>query len=152
MCRRSGTPGLACRLQRVQRTLKRRGAWKDIQIEPLSSERQQAMLVGQLAVFKKWLGEEQIAVALAHPCADQALFLTVLVEELRVFGSFEGLQDHLNDLVSTPGIDDLYERILKRLEINRRDGIRPALSGICLSRGGLTEEAILGYSGLAVQA
>jgi hypothetical protein len=76
----------------------------------------------------------------------------VLAEELRVFGSFEGLQDHLNDLVSTPGIDDLYERILKRLEINGLDGIRLAWSGICLSRGGLTEEEVLGFSGLAVQA
>ena len=136
----------------LQRTLKRRGAWKDIQIEPLSRERQQAMLVGQLAVFKKQLGVEQIAFALTHPCANQALFLSVLAEELRVFGSFEGLQDHLNDLVSTPGIDDLYERILKRLEINGLDGIRLALSGICLSRGGLTEEEVLGFSGLAVQA
>jgi hypothetical protein len=136
----------------LQRTLKRRGAWKDIQIEPLSRERQQAMLVGQLAVFKKRLGEEQIAVALTHPCADQALFLSVLAEELRVFGSFEGLQDHLNNLISTPGIDDLYERIFERLEIHRPDGIRLALSGICLSQGGLTEEEVLGFSGLAVQA
>ena len=133
-------------------TLKRRGAWKYIQIEPLSRERQKAMLAGQLAVFKKRLGEEQIAVALAHPCADQALFLSVLAEELRVFGSFEGLQDHLNDLVSSPGIDDLYERILKRLEINGLDRIRLALSGICLSRGGMTEAEVLGFSGLAVQA
>ena len=136
----------------LQRTLKRRGAWKDIQIEPLSRERQQGMLAGQLAVYKKRLGDEQIAFALTHPCADQALFLSVLAEELRVFGSFEGLQDHLNDLISTPGIDDLYERIFQRLEIHRVDGIRLALSGICLSRGGLTEEEVLGFSGLAVQA
>jgi len=136
----------------LQRTLKRRGAWTDIQIEPLSRERQQAMLVGQLAVFKKRLGEEQIAFVLNHPCADQALFLSVLAEELRVFGSFEGLQDHLNDLISTPGIDDLYERMFQRLEIHHRDGIRLALSGICLSQGGLTEEEVLGFSGLAAHA
>lgn len=144
---------VSCRPSVLQSTLKRRGKWGVMKLQGIQPKRRIELFSGQLTAFKKQLSESQLEAVLDHRLADQPLFLCTLAEELRVFGSFEGLQDQLNELLSSNEIDDLYEKILFRLEVNHElIGVKRALSAICLSQGGLTEEEVLEFSGLAFQA
>jgi hypothetical protein len=136
----------------LQGALKRRGSWKVIEVNPLQAESKYALLHGQLVAFKKQLNEKQINAILDHPRSEQPLFLCTLTEELRLFGSFEGLQSQIDGLLSSADTDDLYEQILMRLEANNDPtAVRRALLAICLSDSGLTEEEVLEFSGLSYQ-
>ncbi len=144
---------VSCRPGPVRSALRRRGQWQVFEVEPMQPGRRREFLQGQLAVFKKKLNEPQLAAIANHACADQPLFLCALAEELRVYGSFEGLQGHLDELLSSAEIDDIYERTLARLEAcHDPSGVKRALSGLCLSQSGLTEEEVLAFSGLSFQA
>ena len=143
----------SCRPGAVRSALKRRGQWQVFEVEPMQPGRRRELLQGQLAAFKKRLNEPQLAAIANHAQADQPLFLCALAEELRVYGSFEGLQGHLDELLSSAEIDDIYERTIERLEASHdSSGVKRALSGLCLSQSGLTEEEVLAFSGLSFQA
>ena len=144
---------VSCRPGALQNTLKRRGKWNVLELQPMRPESRSALFEGQLAVYKKRLSETQLGTVLRHQLADHPLFLCTLAEELRVFGSFEGLQGHLDELLSCTDVDDLYEKILGRLEANHDlIGVKRALSALCLSQNGLTEQEVLEFSGLRYQA
>lgn len=144
---------VSCRPGAVRSALKRRGKWNSLELTPMEPERRESLLRGQLIAFKKQLNEKQISTIVGHSRADQPLFLCTLAEELRIFGSFEGLPVHIDSLLSSAEIGDLYKEILLRLEANHGvQGVRLALSALCLSDGGLTEDEILEFSGLSYQA
>lgn len=144
---------VTCRPGELYKALKRRGEWQEIRLGTLSRRCGETLLSHQMAVFKKTLSADQIAAILSDPRAGQPLFLNTLAEELRVFGSFEGLEGHLQALLSGQEIDDLYEQVLFRLETHHgREGVEAALSAICLSRSGLAEEEVLEISDLKYQA
>ena len=137
----------------IQRALKRRGNWHSIELQTLGSERVQTLLERQLTLFKKTLEPQQTVAIVSDPRAGNPLFLCSLIEELRVFGSFERVNEHLNELLSSTEVDDLFQRVLHRLENNHgREAVESVLSVLCLSRSGLTEEEVLGISGLNYQA
>ena len=90
-----------------------------------------------------WLAERIAA-------SDQAanpLFLTALLEELRLFGVYERLVERIEPYLAAPTIPELYERILARWEEDyERD--RPGLASGTLSylgaaRRGLSEAELL---------
>lgn len=136
----------------LQGALNRRGNWKIFEVNPLQMENKHALLQGQLVAFKKQLNAKQIRAILDHPRSEQPLFLCTLAEELRLFGSFEGLQSQIDELLSSADIDDLYEQILMRLEGNNDPrNVKRALLAICLSDSGLTEQEVLEFSGLSYQ-
>ncbi len=144
---------VSCRPGEIQKALKRRGDWHVLELGELEHGRREALLVAQLKLFKKELSEQQATQILRHARAGQPLFLCTLSEQLRLFGSFEGLPAHLEDLLASAEIDDLFEKILARLERHySAQAVRQALSALCLSDSGLTEEEVLGFSGLNVQA
>ncbi|MFN5354129.1 MAG: NACHT domain-containing protein, partial [Burkholderiaceae bacterium] len=144
---------VSCRKGELLNALKRRGKWQEIPLRTLSRTSGETLLAHQMAVFKKTLSADQIAAILSDPRAGQPLFLNTLAEELRVFGSFEGLEGHLQTLLAGRELDDLYEQVLFRLETHHgREGVEAALSAICLSRSGLAEEEVLEISDLKYQA
>ena len=144
---------VSCRHGELQKALKRRGDWQEIRLRALSRANSEKLLAHQMSVFKKTLSVDQIGAIMADPRAGQPLFLNTLAEELRIFGSFEGLEGHLKTLLSGKEIDDLFEQVLFRLETHHgREGVESALSAICLSRSGLAENEVLEISGLKYQA
>ncbi len=144
---------VSCRQGELQKALKRRGEWQEIRLRALSRSRSEMLLAHQMSVFKKTLSAEQIGAIMSDPRAGQPLFLNTLAEELRIFGSFEGLEGHIKKLLSGNEIDDLFEQVLFRLETHHgREGVEAVLSAICLSRSGLPEDELLEISGLKYQA
>ena len=72
-----------------------------------------------------------------------------MAEELRLFGVHEELQRRLKHYLTSKTIDDLFERVLKRVEQDSgKQAVQLAMQAIWASRGGLTEKEILAIVGL----
>jgi hypothetical protein len=85
----------------------------------------------------------------AHPLATNPLFIRTLAEELRLFGVHEQLQRHLDHYLTSETIDDLFERVLARLEKDcGKKQVKAAMTAIWASRAGLIEKEILGIANL----
>jgi WD40 repeat protein len=110
------------------------------------------------SVFCKTLDDEQVTRLLQNDATRNALFLTVALEELRLFGSFEKLPAAIAALprLDDPDIggdidralDRLFGRVLDRLE-RETDGRAPGLVAVLFrllaaSREGLSEEELEG--------
>jgi nephrocystin-3 len=84
------------------------------------------------------------------PLAGSPLFLKVLLEELRQCGRHDTLKSQLDFYLSSQTIDDLYERVLERLENDGSgDAVRKVMTAIWASRAGLTETELLEIRNLA---
>jgi len=130
--------------------LKKRG-WPTLEVQPLTVA-ERTMLIGQyLAQYTKALS---VPLADRIASSDQAanpLFLTALLEELRLFGAYERLTERVEHYLAAPTIPDLYERILARWEGDYERG-RPGLVGDAMSclwaaRRGLSEAELLDILG-----
>jgi tetratricopeptide (TPR) repeat protein len=79
------------------------------------------------------------------------LFLTALLEELRLFGVHERLVERAEHCLAAPTVPDLYERILARWEEDyerERPGlVRDAMTAIWAARRGLSETELLDLLG-----
>lgn len=125
------------------------GAWRRITVKPLSARERRALLTTYLARYNKVLPRELAARALAHPLAGNPLFLRTLCEELRLFGVHEQLSERLGHYLESQTVDDLFERVLARVEGDcGTRAVRAAMTAIWASRAGLAEGEILALSGL----
>ena len=119
-------------------------------IGPLRRPEQENMIQRYLVRYTKQLDVGLRETILAHPLAESPLFLRVLLEELRQCGRFEMLSQQLAFYLSAKTVDDLYERVLERLE---QDGhgaaLRQVMTALWASRAGLSESELLAITGLA---
>ena len=123
--------------------------WQRITVKPLAAREQRALLTTYLARYNKVLPRELSVQALAHPLAGNPLFLRTLAEELRLFGVHEQLTERLAHYLESRSIDDLFERVLARVEGDcGKRAVRAAMTAIWASRAGLTEGEILALAGL----
>lgn len=118
-------------------------------IAPLKAKEQDALIKKYLGRYTKQLIAELRQSILSHPLAGSPLFLRVLLEELRQCGRYETLAEQLADYLSAETIDDLYERVLERLEVDGNgDNVRKVMTALWASRAGLSEEELLSITGL----
>ncbi|WP_108646463.1 tetratricopeptide repeat protein [Polynucleobacter rarus] len=118
--------------------------WHSLLVKPLTSLERKKLLITYLANYNKTLAPDLIKQALAHPLSNNPLFLRTLAEELRLFGVHEELQKRLKHYLTSKTIDDLFERVLKRVEgDNGKEKVQSAMQAIWASRAGLTEKEIL---------
>ena len=133
-------------------SLRQRGLL-EVAMGPLGDAECRRLIAALPSVFCKTLDEQQVARLLENGATRNPLFLTVALEELRVFGSFERLQEAI---ASLPRLDDeavggdparaverLFARVVDRLarESERSaPGLARALFELLASsRGGLME-------------
>lgn len=129
---------------RNKRNSTKEGKWYTLQVKPLTITQRKNLLVAYLAKYNKTLAPDLIKQLLAHPLSNNPLFLRTLAEELRLFGVHEELQKRLHHYLASKTIDDLFKRVLKRVEMdNGKDSVRLAMQSIWASRAGLTEKEIL---------
>ena len=69
-----------------------------------------------LALFNKTLPDELVKQVMAHKLSVNPLFLLTLAEELRLFGEHEQLSNRLDHYLTSITVDDLFERVLERIE------------------------------------
>ncbi|MBU3617288.1 tetratricopeptide repeat protein [Polynucleobacter sp. JS-Polo-80-F4] len=123
--------------------------WHTIQVKPLTSAERKNLLVTYLAKYNKTLAPDLLKQALAHPLSNNPLFIRTLAEELRLFGVHEELQKRLKHYLTSKTIDDLFERVLKRVEGDSgKQAVQLAMQSIWAARAGLTEKEILAIVGL----
>jgi nephrocystin-3 len=119
-------------------------------IAPLKAKEQDALIKQYLGRYTKQLIAELRQTILSHPLAGSPLFLRVLLEELRQCGRYETLAEQLTGYLSAETIDDLYERVLERLEADGNgENVRRVLTALWASRAGLSEEELLSITELA---
>jgi tetratricopeptide (TPR) repeat protein len=121
-------------------------SYLDIQSE---AERE-TIVVRYLAEYRKSLNAEQIRrVATDYKCG-HPLFLKTVLEELRLVGRHEELDAKIASYLSSTGTEDLFQRVLERLEedYNMR-AVRETMVLLSASRSGLDERELSDISGLA---
>jgi hypothetical protein len=123
--------------------------WKTVTVRPLTKVQSATLLNTYLARFNKKLSQRMVKHAQAHPLATNPLFLRTLAEEMRLFGVHEELQKRLDHYLTSQTIDDLFERVLERVEKDcGKKQVKAALTAIWASRTGLIEKEILSMTGL----
>lgn len=114
----------------------------EFSLPPLKKQTSNDIIVHFLRKWGKKLDRTQLGILLDKAGVDNPLFLRVVLEELRVYGSFELLSQRIkefpNDIVS------LFAQVLGRLESEFGSNlVRRILSLIACSRYGLEEQEIL---------
>lgn len=124
--------------------------WQAVKVRPLNKPESATLLNTYLARFNKKLPGQMVEQVQRHPLATNPLFLRTLAEELRLFGVHEALQKRLDHYLRSQTIDDLFERVLERVEKDcGKKQVKAAMTSIWASRAGLTEKEILGIAELS---
>jgi len=129
--------------------LQKRG-WSRFGMQALSEAERETIVVRYLAEYHKSLNPDQIKrLATDYKCG-HPLFLKTVLEELRLLGRHEELDAKITSCVEATGTEDLFQRVLERLEedYNMR-AVRDVMSLLCASRSGLDERELSDISGLA---
>ena len=138
---------LACQAREI---LINRG-YSTLTIKLLAVAEQEQLIKRYLQRYTKELDGGLRQQILSHPLAGSPLFLKVLLEELRQCGRHDTLKGQLEFYLSSQTIDNLYERVLERLENDGSgDAIRKLMKAIWASRAGLTETELLEMTDLAL--
>lgn len=121
--------------------------WNYLQVEPLQPEEKAKLIRQYLKRFGKELDVANTQIIVSAPQSENPLYLKILLDELRVTGTFEGLNEHINEYLKAEDISQLLWEVFLRwqtdYERDRPDLVRDALSFIYASRRGLSESELL---------
>lgn len=133
--------------------VERRG-WPKLQLAPLTEEEKRRLIKEYLAQYTKALARSQAELIAASPLSGNPLFLTALLEELRVWGEHETLERPIRRYLSVSTLSELFQAILDRYESDyereRPNLVRDAMTAIWAARHGISEVELfdlLGESG-----
>ncbi|QPN66566.1 tetratricopeptide repeat protein [Synechococcus sp. CBW1006] len=146
----AGVQVVASALACPARTILSQRDYTTLTIEPLAAAEQELLIQRYLQRYTKELDGGLRQQILRHPLAGSPLFLKVLLEELRQCGRHDTLKEQLDFYLSSQTIDDLYERVLERLENDGcGENVRRVMTALWASRAGLSEPELLAITGLA---
>ena len=126
--------------------LKKR-ALPTLRIQPLKTDERRRLIVEYLARFSKTLDIMRLDRISAEPAAANPLYLKILLDELRVTGTHERLDERLDEYLAAKDIPALLGKVLVRYqhdyEHDRKGLVSEALGLIWAARRGLTEVELL---------
>jgi tetratricopeptide (TPR) repeat protein len=121
--------------------------WSVMEVQPLNIAERKKLIREYLAQYRKTLSREWIDSIASAGLTHNPLYLRSLLEELRVFGEYEQLDDRITHYLITESIPELFERILERYEMDynqdRPHLVRDAMTIIWASRQGISEAELL---------
>ena len=122
----------------------------EVQARSFTPEVARSYIVETLARRGRRLPAREVNRIVSHPRATLPIYLKTLVEELFVFGSHEGLPQRITECLAAQEPDDLLEVILARLEDDLgRDAVRKPLEAIWASSGGMSDDEVIGFTGVS---
>ncbi|MEI7820431.1 MAG: tetratricopeptide repeat protein [Verrucomicrobiota bacterium] len=128
---------------------RKRMQWTELKVRPLGKRDQAKLIKDYLAKYRKEITPAQTKRVQSHPLSGNPLFLRTLLEELRVFGVYEKLEQKLTHYLQSQTVDDLFERVLERIEQDTSSKhVRSAMEAIWASRAGLAQDELLAITGL----
>jgi hypothetical protein len=129
-----------------------------IPIEPLTLPQKRELIGSYLARYHKTLTAKLGKILQSHPLSGNPLFLLTVLEELRVFGVHEEIEQRMRTLLSpapskgkneAPTVDDAFEHVLARLEDDiSAQGVQRAMEVIWASREGVRPHELFSMSGV----
>lgn len=126
--------------------LKRRD-YPTMTVEPLAADERLQVIDEYLALFTKRLSPERAERVASAPQTENPLFLRVLLDELRVFGSHERLDSMLRHYLMARSVSSLYNLVLERYEDDfegpRPGLVRQSMSFLWAAHRGLSEAELL---------
>jgi tetratricopeptide (TPR) repeat protein len=135
---------------RISDELSRYG-WSVLSLSPLDTEERRETVETYLGEYGKRLTQEQAAKITSAPQGSNAFYLSVLVEELTGQSGPERLEQAICLYLAAPGIPELLQRVLERLEadynVPRKHLVRDALVFLCTARRGVSESELLDLLG-----
>ena len=118
--------------------------WPVFELQPLDQDRREQLIRNWLAGYRKSLSAEQTQGLAAAPQTGNPLFLRTVLEELRIFGYFEHLDQRIETLLRAEDPRALFGLVLERLEADFGQAIiRTIMAAIWAARRGLTEEELV---------
>lgn len=124
--------------------------WPIHTVEALDLNRREQLIREWLASYRKALSTEQTQRIALAPKTGNPLFLKTVLEELRIFGYFEQLDQRIAHLLSTSNPQELFILVLARLETDfGKDIVTQIMQALWAARRGLSETEIAGITGLS---
>ena len=121
--------------------------WQELCVQPLTVEERRRMIADYLARFGKKLDEHRLARLAAAAPAANPLYLKILLDELRVTGTHDRLDQRLTEYLAAADIPALLQQVLARYqrdyERDRKGLVAEALSLIYAARRGISEPELL---------
>ena len=128
-------------------TLRNRG-YPELRVERMTAGERSQLTVGYLGRYAKHLNEETLGKIVRSPAAGNAMYLHTLLNELRLFGSFEGLESRVDWYLEAGSLPGLFAKLLERLlESFPHQPVERVLSLFGCAGCGLLESEILRLSG-----
>jgi tetratricopeptide (TPR) repeat protein len=126
--------------------LKKR-AWPSIHVDKLNPDERKKLVQEYLGKYTKTLSPARLDRIISADQSANPLFLSALLEELRVFGTHEQLDWCISHYLTAKTVGQLFEKILTRYEQDydrdRPGLVRDAMRLIWAARRGLSEAELL---------
>ncbi len=121
--------------------------WQEWHVLPLTVDERRQMIADYLARFGKKLDDHRLnRLASAAPAANP-LYLKILIDDLRVTGTYEHLDERISNYLKAQDISALLQQVITRYqrdyELDRKDLVAETLSLIYAARRGLSEKELL---------
>jgi tetratricopeptide (TPR) repeat protein len=128
-----------------QKQILERKSFPVFELSPLDATNIQALTTSYLDIYSKKLPQQLLDEIGDFPQAGNPLVLFTLLNELRLFGRHEELQNHLSGYILTDSKAAFFETLLSRLQKDYPDkdfNLKGILTSLVLSVQGLTETEI----------
>jgi len=120
----------------------RKRAWPVLTVEPLEPAERETLIVEYLKQFAKQLSPRHSRRIAAAPQSANGLYLTTLLNELRLFGSHEELDQRIGWYLQAANPFQLYGKVIARWEQDY-GMVRESLVRLWAARRGLSETELL---------
>jgi tetratricopeptide (TPR) repeat protein len=121
-----------------------RPQWSHFEVTALSEEERLQLIPTFLGVWSKALSPGRVKAIATAPQTANPLYLRVLLEELRVFGSHDQLKPKIDDYLAASSVTALYQKVLRRLEEDYGEElVQRAFRLLWAARRGITESELL---------
>ena len=133
--------------EQLDQLIKRESSVHTVQVMDL--KRREQLIREWLASYRKALSVEQTQRIAQASQSENPLFLKTVLEELRIFGYFEHLDQRITALLTANNSNELFVLVLERLEADfGKEIVSQIMQALWAARRGLSETEVSGITGL----